>query len=97
MRTTTRTRTANTILVPIESYMFLTKKERMDTAGITLSEASLRHVARQFNSFARNGLYKLRDGAFKLSCEDMKRILDDAGLTYEDNGVETEEYIAIGF
>lgn len=98
---------AKTILVPLESYLYLQNKRHNErsTSGQPLNEERL---TRNFNRTACNGYGRLMDGDLggcigkpengyeerrwtSWSCEDMKSILDEAGLQYKD--AEDTDYI----
>lgn len=100
---------AKSILVPLESYLYLNRKRReeRDTSGKPLNEE---RVVVNFNRFAHGGYKRLMDGDYggcigkaengykegrwtSWSCEDMKRILTEAGLPYKDG--EDVEYIQL--
>ena len=92
---------AKTILVPLESYIYLNNKRRSERSNSDkpLNEERL---AVNFNRFARDGYKQIMDGDFggcigtrwtSWSCEDMKRILDKAGLPYKDG--DDVEYIQL--
>ena len=100
---------AKSILVPLESYIYLNNKrhEERSTSGKPLNEERL---VVNFNRNAYGGYKRLMDGDYggcvgkpengykegrwtSWSCDDMKRILDKAGLPYK-NG-EDVEYIQL--
>ncbi len=105
-----KVRKANTILLPLESYLYLQDKEYFERCGRHKSDKMIAKLTQNFNQFQHNGYKRLMDGDLggcvgkpensyeegrwtSWSCEDMKRILDEAGLPYKD-GEETE-YIAV--
>ena len=86
---------ANTILVPWESYLYLQQKCRNERCGDWKTEKQIERLKRNFEAFSHNGYKQLMDGDLggcvngKLTswkCEDMKRILNEAGLMYKDGG-----------
>lgn len=98
------TRKKNSILVPVESWMYLKERQYRERTGKELSEKSREVSLRDFNRFNKNGMKQLLDGdcggcngpvenAFEerrwtsWSANDMKRILDEANLPYEDGPV----------
>ena len=98
---------ANTILVPLESYLYLQEKQHTERSA-SYKQFDDDRVKRAFYKHSYNGFYQLYDNdlggcigepfrAFEegrwtsWSCEDMKQILDNAGLPYKDG--EQEEII----
>ena len=105
-----QTKKANTILLPLESYLYLQDKSHLERCGKHGSEKRIERLKKNFKEFSYNGYKQLMDGDLggcvgnwengyeegrwtSWSCEDMKRILDEANLPYKD-GKETE-YIMV--
>lgn len=101
---------SNSILVPLESWMFLQKKGYRERIGKELSEKAIQLRERSFERNAHNGKRQLINGDLggcrgpvenaweegrwtSWSIEDMKKMLDEAGLPWEDG--EEVEYIAV--
>lgn len=81
----------NTIKVNKESYMYLQKRHYTERIGKDLNEKALRRYERSFDNFQYNGYKELYDGDLggaingkwtSWSCNDMKSILDEQGLSY---------------
>ena len=80
---TMRKSVKNTIWLSWEAYMFLHRKDYRDSTGKELSERAIRYREIPFESLQRNGYYQATDYYLSnWSCQDMARILDEAGLDY---------------
>lgn len=97
-----KVRKTNTILLPLESYLYLQNKSHLERCGKNHTEKQIERLKRNFDDFSYGtGYKKLYDGDLggcsghwkngykerrwtSWSCEDMKRILDNAGLPYKD-------------
>ena len=105
-----KSRKTNTILIPLESYLFLQDRQSLERLGKHKSEKVIEKLKQNFTQFQHGGFYQVMDGDFggcngkpenaweerrwtSWTCEDMKRLLDGAGLLYKDG--ETAEYINV--
>lgn len=99
-----------TILVPLESWMFLQCKGYQERCGKPHSEKGIERLRRNFQEYSYQGYKQLMNGDLggcngnpenaweehrwtSWSVDDMKRILDEAGLPWKDG--EEAEYISV--
>ena len=101
-------RKSPTILVPLESFLFLQDKVSVERLGKHHSEKKIERLTNNFEEFSYEGYKQLMNGDLggcngkpekaweerrwtSWSTEDMKRILNEAGLPWKDG--EEQEYI----
>lgn len=103
-------RKSATVLVPLDSFLFLQDRSYLERCGKHHSEKHMERLKRNFEQFSYNGYKQIMNGDLggckgnpenaweehrwtSWSVEDIKRILDEAGLPWELG--EEAEYIEL--
>lgn len=67
-----KSRKVNTILIPLESYLFLQDRQSLERLGKHKSEKMIEKLKQNFAQFQHDGFYQVMDGDFGDAMESLK-------------------------